>query len=131
MIGLDTNILVHATLIQDKRKHERAKQFLEELVREDNYMISLQVIGEYYAVIAKLAPQLMKEAVELIETLADKEKLVHYTLDHLNEAIEKSGKGKFWDTLLAISYMAYGASAIATENEKDFKGIINTINPFK
>ncbi len=30
LIGLDTNILVHATVIEDKYKHEKVKKFLEE-----------------------------------------------------------------------------------------------------
>ena len=131
MIGIDTNILIHATLIQDPDKHEKAKKFLEEIVQTKEYLISLQVIGEYYAVITRTAPQLKKEARELIETLAEKENIVHYTMGDLENALKLARKGKFWDTLLAVTYKSSGAKAIATENEKDFKNLIETINPFK
>ena len=132
LIGLDTNILVHATLIEDKGKHEKAKRFLEEIVPRGNYLISLQVAAEYYATIIRIAPNLAEEARELIEIIATPETTVHYNLETLNQALEKAGRrGKFWDTLIALTYLREGAEAIATENERDFKDIIKVINPLR
>ncbi len=132
LIGLDTNILVHATVIQSRVKHEKAKRFLEELVASGKYLISLQVIGEYYYTILRIAPSLKDEALQLIEILAEPQHLAHYNLQTLNEALRLTTSPRnFWDTLLALTYLGKGADAIATENEKDFKGMIRAVNPFK
>jgi len=101
-IGLDTNILVHATLVQDEEKHEKAKKFLEEMVESGDYLVSLQVIAEYYYVIMKTAPRLMDEARELAEILATPQNTVHYSIHTLNEAAKASTSWrKYWDTVLA------------------------------
>lgn len=132
LIGLDTNILVHATLIQDMDKHEKAKKFLERIVESGNYLISLQVVAEYYYVVMKAAPRLIDEARELVEILATPQNTIHYDLPIINEALRVSGGWKrYWDTLIALTYLKAGADAIATENEKDFKHLIKTINPLK
>ena len=131
-IGLDTNILVHATVVQDREKHEKAKQLLKEIVENGDYLLSLQVIGEYYATILRVAPELAEEARELIDILATPENTVHYDLDTLNQALKiTKSPGKYWDKLLALTYLRAGAQIVATENEKDFKDIITTINPLK
>ncbi len=131
-IGLDTNILVHATVVQDRDKHEKAQEFIRRLLKEGEYLISLQVVAEYYYTVTRIAPQLVEEAMELVEILATPENTVHYDLSTINEALEKSGnRRRFWDTLIALTSERAGAEAVATENEEDFKGIIKTINPFR
>lgn len=132
LIGLDTNILVHATVIEDKNKHEKAKELIEKLVENRKYLVSLQVVAEYYYTIIRIAPQLMEEARELVEILATPQNTVHYDLSIINEALEKSGSPRrFWDALIALTYTRAGAEAVATENEEDFKHLAKTINPFK
>jgi len=111
---------------------KRAKQFLEGLVASDSYLISLQVIGEYYYTVLRIAPSLRDEANQLIEIPADPQHLIHYDLQTLNEALRLTTSPRnFWDTLLALTYLKARAETIATENEKDFRGMIRTVNPFK
>lgn len=129
LIGLDTNILVHATVVQDRRKHERAKRFLEEVVANGRYLISLQVVAEYYYTILRIAPVVKEEARDLIEILATPEATVGYSLEETNQALALSDRKRFWDTLIALTYIRAGAEAIATENEADYKGIMKTVNP--
>ncbi len=70
MLGIDTNILVHALIVQDSKKHKRAQEFLVEVVRSSNYVISTQVVAELYATLLRVAPELTKEARELVEILS-------------------------------------------------------------
>ena len=38
---------------------------------------------------------------------------------------------RFWDALIAYTYLSHGVKVILTENVEDFKGLIEALNPFE
>lgn len=132
MIGLDTNILVHSIVLQDEGKHRRAQQFLLERVSRGDYAVSVQVIAEFYSTILRIAPQRLRDAMELADILIENGVVIHYNAEIAARAAERTPTPrKYWDILLAETYKQHGIDVIATENEGDFKGFIKTINPLR
>jgi len=132
MIGLDTNILVHSVVLQDEDKHRRAQQFLLERIARRDYAISVQVVAEFYRTILRIAPQRLRDAIELVGILIENGVVFHYDAEIAARAAERTPTPKkYWDVLLAETYRWHGIDIIATENESDFKGFIKTINPLR
>ncbi|BES82817.1 PIN domain-containing protein [Pyrodictium abyssi] len=131
LVGIDTNILVHALIVQDEAKHEAAKRLLRDIVEHgDRYILSYQVIGELYSTMLRIAPSLMEEAIALARLLARRLRLIHYTASELENATRTSTPKRFWDTVLALTYRRHGATLILAENTQDFRGLIQAMNPF-
>ena len=132
MIGLDTNILVHSIVLQQEGKHRRAQQFLLERIARGDYAISVQVVAEFYRTILRIAPQRLRDAIELVSILIENGIVLHYDAEIAARAAEKTPTPKkYWDVLLAETYRWHGIDVIATENESDFKGFIKTLNPLR
>jgi len=132
MIGLDTSILVHSIVVQDEYKHWRAQEFLLERVAKRDYAISIQVVAELYNTILRIAPQRLEDAIELVGILTENGVVLHYDAEIAAEAAEKTTTPrKYWDALLAETYKQHGVDTIATENERDLRNFIKTINPLK
>ncbi len=131
LVGIDTNILVHALVVQDEEKHEKAKNLLREIVENgDRYLLSLQVVGELYATLLRVAPSLIPEAIELARLLAERLNLVHYTLTDLEEAAKTTtAPRRYWDTVLALTSRRHGARLMPTENTRDFNSLLPVHNP--
>lgn len=132
MIGLDTNILVHSIVLQQEDKHRRAQQFLLERIAGRDYAISVQVVAEFYRTILRIAPQRLRDAIELVSILIENGIVLHYDAEIAARAAEKiPTPKKYWDVLLAETYRWHGIDVIATKNESDFKGFIKTLNPLR
>ena len=122
MRGLDTSVLVYALAGQDEHKSSRAADILRSVIEEpENYMISSQVLVETLYVVKRKAPELLEEAVRLVQLLAQTIKVVYYTHAEVLQA-SASPKRYFWDGLLAYTYLNNGAEAIISEDEKPYKG---------
>ena len=129
--GLDTIILVYALAGQDEAKSIRAGEVLKSVIEDpENYLVSSQVLAKTIYVVKRKAPELLEEAVRLVQLLSVTVRAVGYGFV---EVLQASGSPAryFWDRLLAYTYANNGAEAIITEDEKPYKGIIKTINPFK
>jgi len=132
LTGIDTNILVHMLDSADAQKHERALEILDEIHNHpERFVVSIQVYGELSSVIASKYPQLSDLRDNLIRFLFSRVGAVHYTI---NEILLAGAHRRFWDAVLAYTYIRAGADAIYTENVRDFKQFsdkIRIVNPFE
>ncbi len=129
--GLDTNILVYMIDSTDEDKHKRALSLLEDILRNPSeYAVTTQVVAEFLYVVKKKLPVALDDALLLIERLHAKGTIIgSYTIKEVLQAIKHSPK-RFWDALIAYTYLSHNIKTILTENTEDFKNIINAINPF-
>ncbi len=133
---LDTNILVYAVDSTDKRKHEIAKEIIEDCFRGQKIAISLQNLAEFFITATKKIdkPLTAKEALETIQLLIEVKDFKKISLNEntLIKAIELSAQAPFWDAMIAATMLQNGINHIYTENTKDFQiPGITAINPFK
>ena len=129
--GLDTNILVYAIDNKAGWKHGKAVEIVEEILRNPKeYIISSQVLAETLYVVKKKYPPATPLALILVYTLARKLRVVHYTHVEVLQA-STSPKRYYWDRILAHTYANNGADTIITEDQKPYKPIIKTQNPFQ
>jgi predicted nucleic acid-binding protein len=69
---LDTNILVYAFTAQDPHKQQIALALVEQLLQEENLMLSAQVLNEFYSVLTRSSrktPMSHDEAVTALRRL--------------------------------------------------------------
>jgi predicted nucleic acid-binding protein len=134
-ILLDSNILVYAVDNTDRKKHEIAKEILEDGLRGQKIAISLQNLAEFFITSTRKIknPLTPKEALETIQLLIELNDFKKISLKEqtLIKAIELSSQAPFWDAMIAATMLENGISQIYTENTKDFQiPGITPINPF-
>ncbi len=137
---IDTNLLVYAYDKTDKRKHEKAKQLLEQCWRgEKNYAISVQNLAEFSVVVTQKVPSPISvdEATQIITDIIEfpSWRVLSYTGQTLKQAmlLYATTKRHFWDALIAATMMQAGVLHIYTENVSDFSVFEHIIakNPLK
>jgi len=76
-------------------------------------------------------PEALGDALFLAERLRAKGLVLgSYTVEEVPGAARHSS-GRFWDALIAYTYLSHGVKAILTENVEDSKGLIEALNPFE
>lgn len=135
---LDTNILVYAIDASpgENQKREIARKTLKRHIRDENGVISIQVLQEFYQTAAHKiqTPLSTQDAIEfmhhvsILETVGPDFHLVVAAI-HLHRQYMLS----FWDALILQSAKIAGCSQVLTEDLQDgfcLEGLTVT-NPFK
>lgn len=131
---VDTNVLVYAHDLDDRSKHEVARDALRELWNDGTGLVSPQVLQEFYVnVTRKIALPLAKEAARLVvSTYAIW--CVDMTPADVAAAfrIEDEAKIGFWDALVIASAAKAGASRLLSEDLNAGQTIAGVLieNPF-
>jgi len=131
---VDTNILVYAHDIDDRSKHELARDALRELWNDGTGLLSPQVLQEFYVnVTRKIATPLAKDAARLVvSTYAIW--CVDVTSADVAAAfrIEDEAKIGFWDALIVASASKAGAARLLSEDLNAGQTIAGVLieNPF-
>jgi len=131
---VDTNILVYAHDVDDRSKHDRARNALRALWNDGAGVLSPQVLQEFYVnVTRKIAKPLAKEAARLIvNTYA----IWCVDVGPADVAaafrIEDEAKIGFWDALIVASAMKAGATRLLSEDLNAGQTIAGVLieNPF-
>jgi predicted nucleic acid-binding protein len=115
---VDTNILIYAHDLDDRSKHDLARDALRELWSDGTGLLSPQVLQEFYVnVTRKIAKPLPKEAARLIVST--------YAIWCVDVAavdvaaafrIEDESKIGFWDALIVASAARAGATRLLSED---------------
>ncbi len=131
-IGLDTNILVYMLDNTDEKKHEKALEILVNILASPgDYAVSPQVLAEFLYVVKRKQPAAEGDALLLAERLKAKGVVTgSYGVDEVLGAA-KHPAGRFWDALIAYTYLSHGVKVILTENTEDFKNLMDAVNPFE
>jgi len=133
---LDSNILIYAYDATEGKKHEIAKELVEDCFRGEPFAVSLQNLAEFFKIITKTVARPIssgeaEEAIKIIIEFRNFRKLM-LTEKTLIKAIELSSQAPFWDAMIAATMLENGIGHIYTENTKDFQiPGIKAINPFK
>jgi predicted nucleic acid-binding protein len=133
---VDTNLLIYARdPRRDPAKHQRARQWLEQLWRDRSGRLSAQVLNEYYAVVTqKLTPALSPdEAQTEIRTFFAWHPHVLDTAT-IEQAWHIQGRYRFnwWDALIVAAAQLSDCIQLLTEDlqaGQNLDGLL-VINPF-
>lgn len=131
---LDTNILVYAAAgrADEPRKHAIASR----IIREEQFSLSAQVIGEFYAV----SRRKFWKALPLADVHAWIEALVQFPFTEIDLPLIRSAmfhaerfKIGFWDAALIAASERLRANILYTEDLSHGQayGTVKAINPFK
>ena len=133
---VDTNLLVYARdPRRDPTKHQRARQWMEQLWRERSGRLSTQVLNEYYAVVTqKLTPALSAEEAQTeIRTLFawHPQALDTATIERA-WSIQTRYRFNWWDALIVAAAQLSGCTWLLTEDlqaDQNLDGLL-VVNPF-
>jgi predicted nucleic acid-binding protein len=141
-ILIDTNVLIYATLKNDKRYKTAQSILLEHTEYTGNKYTTTQNLGEMYPNLTgpKMSepdpPNIAKEKIESIAGLPEIT-VLPLTYDIVSLALELSQKysirrQKYFDMQIAAFMLRYSIPLLLTENTSDFTRIdrINAVNPF-
>ncbi len=133
MIGIDTNILFYSLDNSDVEKHRVAVRIVRDILEHPGrYSVSLQVLGELaYTLHRKAGGEALETGLELIDRILRipvskpvyGEVEIRLSLRHR----------RFWDALLAYTYLNAGCTKVYTENIGDMPRIggLEYVDPFK
>jgi predicted nucleic acid-binding protein len=133
-IFFDTNVLVYAAVGTGKDEQKR-KQALE-LIGEEKFGTSAQVLQEFFVTVVKKAarPLSAEQALEWIEQWAQ---FPCQAIDHqlVRVAIEQGERYgiSYWDAAILAAAQALGAHTIYSEDLNDGRkyGSVRVVNPFR
>ena len=134
MVFLDTNVLLYASLDQDRRKRSIAGVILEDCFRNASGMVSLQVLREFANVLFKKAHLDAREVRRIIHGFmvlpcaSDSQAAFDLALD-----IKAQYDIQFYDALIVATAELAGCDAIYSEDMGDGESYHNVriVNPFK
>ncbi|BBO84665.1 twitching motility protein PilT [Desulfosarcina ovata subsp. sediminis] len=132
---LDTNVLVYAYDNRDRRKQEIAQGLLVAGIERERYVISVQVLGEFFNVVTRninnpMSPAEAQKAISLFSVLPVQEidlNMVHRAIDtHIEYKIS------YWDALIVSAAERCDCKSILSEDlntGQHYHGIVVN-NPF-
>lgn len=136
---LDTNILVYAYDVSEKRRREIAKALVDEVWDSGGVVVTLQNLSEFFFPVTRKVqkPVPVVDAKTIVSDILRSSRwmVIDRNAGTVMKAMEivESVRAPFWDALIAACMLEHGIDVIVTENEKDFKNIpgLTVINPFK
>ena len=132
----DSNVLVYLCDSATPKKRAIAETLLERHLRDQDILISTQVLQEFYVTVTrKLKPSVAPaDAANMVSAFADFP-MVQIDTMLIQAAIRRSQaiKLSFWDGLIVQAALAGGASVLYSEDLQDGQVIdgMKVSNPFK
>jgi predicted nucleic acid-binding protein len=136
MIFLDTNILVYAYDLDEKLKHQIAKDILADCWNNRSGTLSTQVLQEFYVTLTRKLPKKLPvhDSREIIRELLSWPiyQITPVDIVKASELEEKYGY-TFWDSLIITAAQNTNAEILYSEDMQDRQQLDNLriINPFK
>ena len=133
---LDTNILVYAYDNHDPQKQDKAQQLLTSGIEQENLVLSVQVMGEFFNAATRHIPEPLTpdEVGEIINTLSILP-IQEVDLAMVNRAIDTHKKYQisYWDSLIVSAAERAKCTEIISEDLSDGQSYngIRVRNPFK
>jgi predicted nucleic acid-binding protein len=132
---LDTNVLVYAFDKNESEKRNIAKQHLQRLFTDEQYVLSVQVLNEFCNVARKkLDPPISQQKLQAFIRLIPDERLVPLTKRITEQAIsiQQANILSFWDSVIVATALAGGCQYLLTEDLTDSQkiGEVTIRNPF-
>ena len=136
---LDTNVLVYAYDVSEKRRREIAKALVDVVWDSGGGVVTLQNLSEFFFAVTRKVqkPVPIVDAKTIVSDILRSSRwmVIDRNAGTLMKAMDivETIRAPFWDALIAACMLEHGIEVIVTENEKDFKNIsgITVMNPFK
>jgi predicted nucleic acid-binding protein len=136
---LDTNVLVYAYDVSERRRREIAKALVDEVWNAGGGVVTLQNLSEFFFAVTRKVqkPVPVVDAKTIVSDILRSSRwmVIDRNAGTVMKAMEivESVRAPFWDALIAACMLEHGIEVIVTENEKDFKNIpgLSIINPFR
>jgi predicted nucleic acid-binding protein len=136
---LDTNVLVYAYDVSEKRRRGIAQNLVDEVWNAGGGVVTLQNLSEFFFAVTRKVrkPVPAVDAKTIVSDILRSSRwmVIDRNAVTVMKAMEivATVRGPFWDALIAACMLEHGIEVIVTENEKDFKNIpgITVVNPFK
>jgi predicted nucleic acid-binding protein len=132
-VFVDTNVLVYADDRDAGSKAQRARELVGDVFREQNGVLSTQVLQEFFVVTTRklgVDPKLARRKLELLATL----EIVSIQVPHILHAIDlhRLHSVSFWDALILACAAAAGCTRLWSEDLQDGAVIsgVRIENPF-
>lgn len=132
-VFLDTNVLVYADDLDAGTKTQRARELLGGALRDQNGVLSSQVLQEFFVVTTRklgVDSAVARRKVELLATLD----VVTIQVSHILHAIDlhQLHSVSFWDGLIVACAASAGCARLWTEDLQDGAVIagVKIANPF-
>ena len=132
---IDSNIFVYAFDPADPAKHEKAIRLIEDVTREDDLVLSVQVLNELAWTLLRKGVGITPEDVhEIVEEVSQSARMVPLTPDLTLKALTAGlGHGlSFWDGLIWAAAHLHRVSILYTEDFQHGRNIegVRFVNPF-
>ncbi len=133
---VDTNVLVHAEDLDDKRKHQIARDLVMDLWDSREGVLSVQVLQELFVTVTRKIkqPLAVPRALAIVREYLTW-RVVENTGNLLVSAVELQQKAKlsFWDSLIVQAAIEAGCERLYSEdlNEGQRFGVLKVVNPFR
>ena len=135
----DTNVLVYAYDVSERRRREIGKALVDEVWNAGGGVVTLQNLSEFFFAVTRKVqkPVPVVDAKTIVSDILRSSRwmVIDRNAGTVMKAMEivESVRAPFWDALIAACMLEHGVENIVTENEKDFKNIpgITIINPFR
>jgi predicted nucleic acid-binding protein len=136
---LDTNVLVYAYDVSEKRRREIAKVLVDEVWDSGGGVVSLQNLSEFFFAVTRKVqkPIPVVDAKTIVADILRSSRwvVIDRNAGTLMKAMDivETVRAPFWDALIAACMLEHGIEVIVTENEKDFRNIpgVTVVNPFR
>lgn len=129
----DTNILVYAHGRDDPRKRDIARACVEEATAEDGFVLSTQVLAEFYWTCVRLKVMGPSQAGALVRVWSEHD-IVPLTPDLIVRAISlhQGHSLAIWDALIVEAALNAGCEMVLTEDMQHGRrfGDLEIRNPF-
>lgn len=129
----DTNILVYAHDRADRAKRDIARACVEEATAEDGFVVSAQVLAEFYWTAVRLKTMGPSQAQSLVRVWSEHD-VVTQTPDLILRAISlhQDHSLAFWDAMIVQAALDAGCDVLLTEDMQHDRrfGPLEIRNPF-
>ena len=126
MIGLDTNILLRATLNDDPLQSEAAQRLLKSLDDDDRGFVNLPVLMEFFWVLRSRYKLPQARLAGVMRDLLGVEYIEFEALEVVGKALAafEGGTAEFADVVIALRNRDLGAPNTFTFDERAAKSVL-------
>lgn len=132
-VFLDSNIWIYADDPADPRKQKIAIELIAQLIREEQAIVSLQVMQEYFSIATKKLKLGSMEAYSRLE-LMSRLRVIRFEAEDVIRSVElhQLNRISFWGALIIHAARIGGADTLFSEDLQHGSRIagVKIVNPF-
>jgi len=133
-ISLDTNLLFYAVDRDSGQRHQRAQELIKEVALHQDCILTLQVLGEFFAAVTRKGRMTVEEAqaqVQDWQLLFTVTSATHVTFRRAMKAVQQH-EFAFWDAMIWAVAREAGVTLLLSEDFQHNRVLdgVRFVNPF-